>query len=564
MGTADERRLRALPAGLALGAVAVPVVAGLLGTMLPAFGLLPALGGRDISLEPWRILFAQPGLAASVRLTLTAGLGATALSLGGVALFFAACHGTGWFRWVQASTAPVLATPHVAVAIGFLALAAPSGMLARLASSWATGWHQPPDIATVNDAWGVSLTLGLALKEAPYLLLMAGAALNGIPAARLMAVARSLGQPAPVAWLKAVFPLVYWQLRLPVLAVLAYALSAVDVALLLGPDSPPPLAVLVVRWFFDPDLSRLFPAAAASCLLLGLTAAAVLLWMLIERAVAGAALRWAASGRSAGAGVIGLAALALPILQALALLSLAAASLWSVAGPWRFPDALPTRLDWTTWTAQAGSLAGPFGTTLGVALAATGLAMLLSVAALEAVARHGGAARPGWLALIYLPLLVPQTAFLFGFQVALLGLGLDGGWAALVWAHLVFVLPYVLLSLAVPWAALDPRLAGASACLGASRLRTLLRIKLPILLRPLLAAFAVGVSVSAGQYLATVFAGGGRHATLATEAVTLASGGDRRVLGVFATMQMALPLLFYALALMLPRVVWRHRAALRG
>jgi len=564
VGTADERRLRALPAGLALGAVAVPVVAGLLGTMLPAFGLLPALGGRDISLEPWRILFAQPGLAASVRLTLTAGLGATALSLGGVALFFAACHGTGWFRWVQASTAPVLATPHVAVAIGFLALAAPSGMLARLASSWATGWHQPPDIATVNDAWGVSLTLGLALKEAPYLLLMAGAALNGIPAARLMAVARSLGQPAPVAWLKAVFPLVYWQLRLPVLAVLAYALSAVDVALLLGPDSPPPLAVLVVRWFFDPDLSRLFPAAAASCLLLGLTAAAVLLWMLIERAVAGAALRWAASGRSAGAGVIGLAALALPILQALALLSLAAASLWSVAGPWRFPDALPTRLDWTTWTAQAGSLAGPFGTTLGVALAATGLAMLLSVAALEAVARHGGAARPGWLALIYLPLLVPQTAFLFGFQVALLGLGLDGGWAALVWAHLVFVLPYVLLSLAVPWAALDPRLAGASACLGASRLRTLLRIKLPILLRPLLAAFAVGVSVSAGQYLATVFAGGGRHATLATEAVTLASGGDRRVLGVFATMQMALPLLFYALALMLPRVVWRHRAALRG
>jgi len=148
VGTADERRLRPLPAGLALGAVAVPVTAGLLGTLLPAFGLLPALGGRDISLEPWRILFAQPGLAASVRLTLVAGLGATALSLAAVALFCAACHGTRWFRWVQASIAPVLATPHVAVAIGFLALAAPSGVLARLASPWATGWCQPPDIAT--------------------------------------------------------------------------------------------------------------------------------------------------------------------------------------------------------------------------------------------------------------------------------------------------------------------------------------------------------------------------------------------------------------------------------
>lgn len=286
MGTADERHLKALPTALAVGVVAVPVGAGLLGTLLPAFGLLPALGGRAASLEPWRVLLGQPGLLASVRLTLTAGLGATVLSLSSVALFCAALHGTRGFRWVQAATAPVLATPHVAVAIGFLALAAPSGVLARLVSPWATGWRQPPDIATVGDAWGLSLTLGLALKEAPYLLLMVGAALNQIPAARLMAAARSLGQPAPVAWLKAVFPLVYRQIRLPVLAVLAYALSAVDVALLLGPDSPPPLAVLVVRWFFDPDLSRVFPAAAASCLLLGLTLGSVLLWMAAERAAA--------------------------------------------------------------------------------------------------------------------------------------------------------------------------------------------------------------------------------------------------------------------------------------
>ncbi len=562
MGTADERHLRAVPTVLAVGVVAVPVGAGLLGTLLPAFGLLPALGGRAPSLEPWRVLLAQPGFLASVRLTLTAGLGATVLSLLAVALFCAAFHGTRWFRWTQAATAPALATPHVAVAIGLLALAAPSGVLARLLSPWATGWRQPPDIATVNDAWGLSLTLGLALKEAPYLLLMAGAALNHIPAARLLAAARSLGQPAPVAWLKVVFPLVYRQIRLPVLAVLAYALSAVDVALLLGPDSPAPLAVLVVRWFFDPDLSRVFPAAATSCLLLGLTLGAVLLWMAAERAAARLGARWAASGRTGGAGVVRLAGLALPVLLALALLSLAAAALWSVAGPWRFPDAWPARLSPAAWTAQAAGLAGPFRTTLLAALAATALALPLAVSALEAVARHGDAARPRWLALISLPLLVPQTAFLFGMQVALLGLGLDGGWGALVWAHLVFVLPYVLLSLADPWAALDPRLAKVAACLGASPLRTLLSVKLPILLRPLLAAAAVGVAVSAGQYLATLFAGGGRLATLATEAVTLASGGDRRVLGVYAVVQAALPLLFYALALLLPRLVWRRRAAL--
>jgi len=560
----ERERGRAIPVALAVGVVLLPVGAGLLATLLPAFGLLPALGGRAFSLEPWRVLFAQPGLAASVRVTLVAGLGATVLSLAAVALFCAAAHASRPFRWAQAAVAPILATPHVALAIGVLALAAPSGIAARLFSPWATGWRQPPDLTTVGDGWGVSLMLGLALKEAPYLLLMLVAALNGVPTARLLAVAAGLGQPAPVAWLKVVFPAAYRQLRLPVLAVLAYALSAVDVALLLGPSSPPPLSVLVVRWFFDPDLARVFPAAAAACLLLVLTAAAVAAWLAAERAAGAAGRWWASSGRTGGAGLIRLGGWMLPTLLGAAVLSLVVAALWSVAGPWRFPDALPARLDGAAWAAQVAGMAAPFRTTLGAALASTGLALVLSVAALEAAARHGPAARPRWLGLVYVPLLAPQLGFLFGVQVALLWLGLDGGWAALVWAHLVLVLPYVLLSLQGPWAALDPRLVRVAACLGASPNLVLLRVKLPVLLRPVLAAAAVGVAVSAGQYLATLFAGGGRMATLATEAVTLASGGDRRVLGVYAVAQAGVPLLFYAVALAVPRLVWRRRAALRG
>ena len=548
---------------VATASVAAPVLAGLLGTILPAFGLLPALGGTSPSLAPWRILFAQPGLAASVELSLFVGLAATALSLAAVSLATAAFHGTRAFHAIQAATAPILATPHIAIAIGFLAIAAPSGTLARLAAPF-MGWQTPPDITTVNDPWGLALTAGLVLKEAPYLLLMTLAALNQIPARRLLAVATSLGQPPPVAWLKIVFPLVYRQIRLPVLAVLAYALSVVDIAILLGPDRRPPLAVLVVRWFFDPDLSRVFPAAAAACLVLVLTAAAMLVWIAAERLLGPLQRRWAASGHRQGSPAIRIAGLALPAAAALALLSLAAASLWSVAGPWRFPDPFPTRLDLASWTAHLPDLLAPFRTTLLAAIAATLLAMALSVAALEAVSRHRQAARPRLLHLTLLPLLVPQTAFLFGLQVALLSLGLDGGWPALIWAHLVFVLPYVLLSLSHPYAALDPRLAHAAACLGASPTRIMLAVKLPVLLRPLLAAAAVGVAVSAGQYLSTLFAGGGRMATLATEAVTLSSGGDRRVMGVFAVAQTGLPLIFYAAALLLPRLAWRNRAGLRA
>jgi putative thiamine transport system permease protein len=127
----------------------------------------------------------------------------------------------------------------------------------------------------------------------------------------------------------------------------------------------------------------------------------------------------------------------------------------------------------------------------------------------------------------------------------------------LVWAHLVFVLPYVFLALCEPWRALDSRLIRTAACLGAPPWRVLLRVTLPLLARPLLAAAAIGFAVSAGLYLPTLFAGAGRVATLTTEAVTLASGGDRRVVGATALQQAALPLLGYALAVGVP--AWRAR-----
>jgi putative thiamine transport system permease protein len=44
----------------------------------------------------------------------------------------------------------------------------------------------------------------------------------------------------------------------------------------------------------------------------------------------------------------------------------------------------------------------------------------------------------------------------------------------------------------------------------------------------LLAALAVGFAVSVAQYLPTLFVGAGRFNTVTTEAVTLASGGQRR------------------------------------
>lgn len=486
---------------------------------------------------------------------------ATGLSFLAVMLLCSAAHGTRPFRWMQAALLPVLATPHAALAIGFAFLAAPSGWIARSISPWATGWDRPPDLAIPQDPLGLSMVLALCLKEIPYLLLMTLGALDQVGAAGALRVARSLGYGPVSAWMKVVLPQVYPQIRLPVYAVLAFSLSVVDVALVLAPTHPPPLSVLIVRWAADRDLALMFPAGAAACLQGLLVAAAIGAWRLGEAAVARGARPWLVGGARGGPGRA-LAATAIGAAGALGLvsgLSVLALALWSVAAAWRFPAALPQQLTLETWSRQVHGLASPTWTTLSVGLAATAIALALVLACLENEQRRG--LRPGRRALwlLYAPLLVPQTAFLFGAQIALVRLDLDATWTALVWAHLLFVLPYTFLSLADPWRALDPRYARTAACLGASPSRVFWRVKVPMLMRPILFAAAVGFAVSAGQYLPTVFAGAGRFATLTTEAITLASGSDRRIVGAYAFVQTALPLAAYGLAIGLPLLLSSRR-----
>jgi putative thiamine transport system permease protein len=557
--------LRLAPA-LTLALLLGPIGLGLTWTVLPAFGHMPSIGAVGLTFDPWRTLFATPGLIGTLRVTVTAGLAATCLSLILAVGFCAVAAGSRPFSKLSRLVAPLLATPHSASALGFAFLVLPSGWIVRAISPEITGWTRPPvGLVTTGDAAGLSLVGGLLLKEVPYLVLMIIAASAQVPVAASLSVSRALGHRGPSAWVKAVLPQIYSQIRLPLYAVLAFSLSVVDVAIILGPSQPPLLSVLATRWFSDYDLSRYPAAAAAAVLQLIVVIAAIGLWRLAEIPIAAVGRSWIEGGSRGFASALltrltGIAAL---LAGGLGLAAILGMVVWSFALVWRFPDAWPSALGLATWRAQAGAISPALMNTVIVGTAATVLAIVLVLACLENEVRQGR--RPGGAALwlLFLPLLAPQIAFLFGVQVALVRIGLDGTLSAVIWSHLIFALPYVFLSLADSFRALDRRLPATAAALGAGPVRVFVTIKLPLLLRPLLIAASIGFAVSVGQYLATVFPGAGRVATLTTDAVTLASGADRRIIGVYAALQAALPLLVYAAALGAPAFLYRHRRALR-
>ncbi len=544
--------LLAFVPGLMLAGLALPIAAGLAGTLAPAVS-----GQGFATLGQW------PGLPRALALSVGTGLISTLAALAITVLMIAALHDRPGFVAFRRALSPLLALPHAAAALGLAFLVAPSGWIVRLISPWATGWNTPPDLLILNDPMGIALTLGLVAKEVPFLMLMALAILPHTDIARRGQIAASLGYGRVMGLVLSTLPALYKGLRLPVFAVLAYGMTNVDMAMILGPTLPPSLAVQITDWMGAPSLQHLSTAAAGALVQLALVAATLALWLGAERVLAPLIPVLAAAGLRARALDAPMAVLA-GVMAGLIALGLFAGmtglALWSSAGLWQFPDALPETLSLKTWAKAAPDLAQQSATTLAIALAASLGALALALAALEAEARHGRAIGAVWL--IYLPLIMPQVAFLPGLQVMALHLGAKGSAATVAAAHLIFVLPYVWLSLAPAFRGWDGRIGLTAAAMGTKPARIFWQLRLPMLLAPILTALSVGVAVSVGQYLPTLMLGGGRVETLTTEAVALSSGGDRRLIGATALLQMALPALGFALALGLPRLIFRHRRAM--
>jgi putative thiamine transport system permease protein len=560
----DSLWLRIAP-GVVLLILLVPVIMGLAGVLLPAFGYFPAAGAEEFTIGPWRMLFDSPGVWRSTILAAWIGLSATFLSCTIVIALFAQFHNSAIFRLVERTLSPLLSVPHVAIAIGLAFVIAPSGLIFRLFAQILPGLDVPPDLLIVHDRLGISLIGALVLKEVPFLFLMSLAALPQAEPQKSLAAAMALGYRPAAAWLKVVLPRLYPQLRLPVLAVLAYSLSVVDAALILGPTNPSPLAVVVLRLMNDPDLGKRLVAAAGAVQVAALTVAMIGVWLAGEFAIRRYGEQWAErGGREEGARPLAVIAYSSGVLVLIfVLLSIAAILLWAFAESWPYPEVLPSDFTTSMWKDNVRLFSRPLWNALVIGLVSACLGLFLTVSLLERDVRSGAPGKKWLRNFLYVPLIVPQVAFLPGVQIALISLDLDSNLYAVMAAHVIFVLPYIYLSLSRPWLHFDDRFRQAAMAMGASPRRALFRVRLPMLMTPLLIAMAVGFAVSIGQYLPTVLLGGGRVPTITTEAVALSSGGDRRIIAVLALLQSLLPLGGFLVATLVPLVMFRNRRDIR-
>tara|TARA_B110000208_G_scaffold177736_1_gene225147 strand:+ start:25 stop:1722 length:1698 start_codon:yes stop_codon:yes gene_type:complete len=510
-------------------------------------------------------LLSTPGIATSAITSLVSGLLTPAISLAIVFLFLAATQGNRIGNAIAKFSAPVLAIPHAAAAFALALLLAPSGVASRVIASL-LGWDLPPDYLFINDPNGLALILGLVLKEAPFLLLISLAALPSLGAPRRVALARTLGYKPTTAWLLTVAPVLYPLVRLPLFAVIVFASSAVDVALILGPSLPPTLSVRLLEWFVAPEIESRQLASAAALLQLVVSLSALGIWLLFERVVARAFAPLGARGASRlsarrvtyDTALTALGNALLPLSLAFILMGIGALMLTSVGTEWRYPALVPSVWSTQQWTSALSEWRAPLFNATMIALLSVTAALALSLFTLEAQARSSvSTARIATF--LYLPLLVPQVVFISGIAVLAERALLPPSLTLVAAGHFLFVLPYVYLTLQGGYARFDTRWLMLAKTLGASNTVCFWRIRLPLLSTQLVTAVMLGLAISLSLYLPTQILGAGRIPTLTTEAIALVSSGNRSTIGTWALLQSALPTLCFMLALVLPRLIWSRR-----
>ena len=259
-----------------------PVFFGILGVIFPAFGYFPTLGGNSLSFKFFLELFSIPGIMQSILLSFSSGVFSTIFALLFSQLILIYTYETKIFYYLKILISPLLALPHLTMAVGLLFLMSPSGLIVRALSPWLTGFDRPPDFYLIPDQYGLSLIVGLILKETPFFLLTSMAALEQFQSKKLFKVGRSLQHSVFSTWWFLLFPIIYQRIRLVIFIVIAFSSSVIDMALILAPSTPSTLSIRILQIYQSFDFDAIFAASNLALVQILLIIIIMLVWKLIE------------------------------------------------------------------------------------------------------------------------------------------------------------------------------------------------------------------------------------------------------------------------------------------
>jgi putative spermidine/putrescine transport system permease protein len=209
----------------------------------------------------------------------------------------------------------------------------------------------------------------------------------------------------------------------------------------------------------------------------------------------------------------------------------------SFAFRWHWPDVLPSSWWWEArktarlplawdyvFSPVSRVLESTFNTVI-IALIVTVLCVLVSLPAARVLARENFRGKSFIEFFLLTPLIVPEIAVGLGILITFIQLGLAGSYLGIIIVHLIPTIPYMVRVLTSVFQGLSKDYEEQARVLGASPLKTLWHVTLPMILPGILAGGLFAFLISSNIFLLTFFIGRGKIETLPTLLFSKVSGG---------------------------------------
>ena len=145
------------------------------------------------------------------------------------------------------------------------------------------------------------------------------------------------------------------------------------------------------------------------------------------------------------------------------------------------------------------------GLSLRIGITASLVATVLGTMVAFALGRHRFRGRAGTNLLVFMPMATPEVVMGSSLLTLFVMLGVPSGSEAILIAHIMFCLSFVVVAVKARVASLDPRLEEAAADLGANAVQTFLRVTLPLAAPGIAAGALLAFSLSFDDYIITNF-----------------------------------------------------------
>jgi putative spermidine/putrescine transport system permease protein len=162
-------------------------------------------------------------------------------------------------------------------------------------------------------------------------------------------------------------------------------------------------------------------------------------------------------------------------------------------------------LQWYSRMLDRPEIIYSFLLSLGIAFGAATASVLLGLLVSLAIVRYSLRLNTILWLLVASPMMLPTVVLGFGFLQTYTHLGLGTSILGLLAGHLVIVTPYAFVLIATGLRSVDRSLEDAARSLGASPMRTLGLVTLPIMFWSMLAGWALAFLVSFGDAAVSVF-----------------------------------------------------------